>query len=100
MVSRNRAKENKNKYGTWDEKTELPTLHANNVIIVNNGAEFYILFGEVEPGVPPKFKKSQTVTPVARIALSPKIAIEMSRALNENIEGFLSKVDRQGDDDQ
>ncbi len=72
----------------WVLNDDLNTVYANQIYITVSGAEFYLIFGEVQPG-PPETQDGQplTIKPVARIAVSlqamPAILQALERSAKE-----------------
>ena len=76
----------------WGKSDQVTTIYANQLYITHSGAEFYLVFGEATPptealdGREPKFVE---IRPVARIAASPQVMIEMANTIGQNVTRFM-----------
>ncbi len=64
----------------------LHTIHANQIAVVFTGAEYYLIFGEVQ--IPPVIDESTplNITPVARIAIPIAAMPAIVQAIQQSLQ--------------
>ena len=74
---------------------QTPTIYANQLLITHAGPEFFLVFGVVTPvlaGPDEELDIAElgplTVTPVAKIAVSPDTIAAMAEAIQSNVETY------------
>jgi hypothetical protein len=74
---------------------QTPTIYANQLLITHAGPEFFLVFGVVTPvlvGPDEELDVAElgplTVTPVAKIAVSPDTMAAMAEAIQCNVETY------------
>jgi hypothetical protein len=82
---------------TWPKEdiSKTPTIYANQLLITHAGPEFFLVFGVVTPvlvGPDEQLDVTElgplTVTPVAKIAVSPETMATMAEAIQNNVESY------------
>lgn len=84
----------------WGSDAALETTYINQVKITHIGSEFYLLFGElVMPIVleDEQFPDELTITPKARMAVTPEQMIEISKVIESNCQKYLEKKNGHSD---
>jgi tripartite-type tricarboxylate transporter receptor subunit TctC len=80
----------------WGKSDELATTYANQLYISHSGAEFYLVFGEATPPTESINKQSSPkyveIRPVARIAVSPEVMIQMANVIGQNVSRFVDQL--------
>jgi len=78
-----------------DAISEAHTIYANQLLITHAGPEFFLVFGVVTPvlaGPDEELDIAElgplTVTPVAKIAVSPDTIAAMAEAIQSNVETY------------
>lgn len=78
----------------WDPGADVNTTYANQLFLSHAGNQFYLVFGEAR--VPAYFREDDApeevpVSVVARIAVTPDAMLEFRRAIDANVDRYLTR---------
>lgn len=79
----------------WDKVTRAPTVYTNQLVVSHSGGEFYLIFGEMQIPTILHDEKPPTeikVKEVARIAVTPDMAVQFANVLSESVSRFLARL--------
>ncbi len=77
------------------EKSDIPTIHVNQLLITHAGPEFYLIFGEVIPideDNPSQLPKTLSVKQRVRVAVPREMMGVFAETINNNYGKFVTKI--------
>ncbi len=76
----------------WESADDFSAIYANELYIMHTADEFYLVFGQMSPPIPPPGEDNPvdhvTIKPVAKVAVPLGKMIKFAEVISENVMRF------------